>query len=76
MEKDYVTVKEICEAYQVSDWTIYQAIHNDPTFPFVNLGKKNYRIHAQKFEEWLLNRTQKQKVQQLKLPTADEMLTT
>lgn len=68
-EKQYLTVKELCEIYSASRWAIYEAIRTDSTFPYINLGKKNYRVHKEGFESWLARQSR-----QHYIPTAEELL--
>lgn len=69
-ETMYAKVSEICAKYRVSKYTIYEAIHNDMTFPVVNLGKRNYRIPEDKFERWLEEKSKRKS----HIPSAEELL--
>lgn len=55
--KKYLTVQEALKLMNISEWSIYNLIHRDPTFPYVNIGvKKKYLIDASKLSQWIENR--------------------
>ena len=60
--KKYLTVREALTFMNISEWSIYNLIHRDPTFPYINIGvTKKYVIDASKLNQWLENRIQHEK---------------
>lgn len=59
-EKKYLTVKEAMHMMNISQWSIYQLIQKDPTFPVLNVGvTKKFVIDSFKLNQWLENKCQK-----------------
>lgn len=60
--KKYLTVREALKFMNISEWSIYNLIHRDPTFPYINIGvTKKYVIDASLLNQWLENRIQRDK---------------
>lgn len=60
--KKYLTVREALQFMNISEWSIYNLIHRDPTFPYINIGvTKKYVIDASRLNQWLENRIQFEK---------------
>ncbi|MBF0315501.1 MAG: hypothetical protein HQK52_18915 [Oligoflexia bacterium] len=73
MKNKLLPISFILKDYKLSKYIVYSAIKTDPSFPAINLGpKKNYRIDASKFEEWLLRRSIN--TNHSKIPTAKDLL--
>lgn len=71
-EPEFVSVKQIAEAYGISKSLVYELIKNEKGFPGTNIGrKKKYIIHLKRFQEWLKNR---QQVQEALVPTGLELI--
>lgn len=70
----YLTVKEIAQMMRVSDWTIYNIIKTDRTFPAVNIGlKKRFVIDRERLPIWLEKRTKNIFLKENFLPLPEEM---
>jgi hypothetical protein len=73
--KDYLTTSEIAKMFNVSQWSIYEAIKTDPTFPFNNLGpKKNYRINPKEYKKWSQEKSHSTRIRNAKLLSFEELL--
>ncbi len=74
-DKRFLSIKEVCQMYAVSNWVIYQHIKNDPTFPYLNVGlKKKYIIDRVDLGKWMNERTKREKKNEMRIPTAEELL--
>ncbi len=52
-----LTIKELAAIYGLSQSTIYSLISTEPSFPFLNVGrKKKYMVSRSLFEKWLTDR--------------------
>lgn len=71
-QSEWLRVSQITERYNVSSWSIYEAIRVDSMFPVKNLGKKNYRINPKEFEKWLCQKSKGKRYAYI--PTAEECL--
>lgn len=73
--KEYLTVIQIAKMFNVSQWSIYEDIRTDPTFPFLNLGpKKNYRINPKEYKKWSKGKSKSTKLQIAKIKSIEELL--
>ncbi len=71
---EMLKVSEVVAKYPLTRWAIYQAIKNDPVFPFINIEPvKNYRINEPKLKIWLL-RSQGRTSSNVAIPSALELL--
>lgn len=71
-EAEFVSVKQIAEAYGISKSLVYELIKSEQGFPGSNIGKKKkYIIHLKGFKEWFKNR---QRVQEALVPTGLELI--
>lgn len=67
-------IAEICREHNISKYSVYTLIKNDPTFPCVNIGpKKNYRIPSDQFKTWLEQRIKERHYYDFKVPTGDQL---
>ena len=74
-EPRFISVKALVARYDISKSTVYEHIKTDPSFPVENVGvKKKFMIDPIKFEKWLTDRTNRERHQALKIPTADQLL--
>ncbi|OFZ18976.1 MAG: hypothetical protein A2X94_13590 [Bdellovibrionales bacterium GWB1_55_8] len=72
---ELLPIKAIAERFSVSEWSLYEAIRTDPTFPVINLGpKKNYRIDPRQYGLWLREKSRRAQLKQTRIPTAAELL--
>lgn len=72
---EFFTVTKIAKMYNVSPWSIYEAIKTDASFPFHNVGpKKNYRINPVEFRSWLKKKSQLTQYKLANFKTAEELL--
>lgn len=53
MEKLTLTIQETADLIGICPSRVYKLIKQDPTFPAVVLGKKQYKIVADKLQNWL-----------------------
>jgi predicted DNA-binding transcriptional regulator AlpA len=68
---DMVTVRTLAHQYGMSKSAVYELIKSDPTFPYKNVGlKKKLMVSLAEFENWVNERTEKQKETQFNLPSA------
>lgn len=73
--KEYLTPTKVAKMFNVSQWSIYEAIRTDPTFPFLNLGpKKNYRINPKEYKKWSEGKSKSTKLQIAKIKSVEELL--
>jgi len=74
-EREYLTVKEVANMLRVSDWTIYNIIKTDKSFPCLNIGlKKKFVIESSKLNEWLSKRTKRLLQIENNIPTGEALL--
>ena len=70
--KKYLTAKEAMQFMNISEWSLYNLIHRDPTFPYLNVGvTKKYVIDSERLSQWLENRIQKAKEKALQKELAN-----
>ena len=63
--------------FNISDWTLYQFIKSDPTFPYFNVGmKKKFVIEPDSLKVWMQMRTRKHRDTQFEVKSADALLQT
>ena len=75
VQKKFYSIKEVSQMYGIGRWLIYSHIKTDPTFPYVNVGiKKKLLIDLKNFEQWLVERTQRNKQERHQLPDANELM--
>jgi predicted DNA-binding transcriptional regulator AlpA len=74
-ERDYLTVKEVADMLRVSDWTIYNIIKTDRSFPYLNIDlKKKLVIENAKLSDWLSKRTKRLLQIESNIPTGEALL--
>ncbi len=72
-----IPIDELCREYNLSKYSIYSLIKNDPTFPCINIGpRKNYRIPYGLFMGWLEQRLKERHYYEFKVPTAEQLYKT
>lgn len=75
--REFLTVKEVAMMLRVSDWTIYNLIKTDPTFPHLNIGiRKKLVIESSKLGDWTKRRSRNLFLIERNLPTTNQLLNT
>ena len=70
----FLSIKEAARMFHVSDWTLYQLIRTDPSFPALNVGiKKKFVIEPNSLDAWFKNRSKRQRDFNFDLPNANEL---
>ncbi len=73
--RTFLTVEEVSEMLRVSQWTTYNLIKTDPTFPYLNIGlKKKLVIDRARLEVWMQARTNLLFQQERSIPSGTELL--
>lgn len=70
-----LTIKELAAIYGLSQSTIYSLINTEPSFPFLNVGrKKKYMVSKTVFEKWLTDRTAVEKQKTFSILSGEDLL--
>lgn len=69
-----VSVRQLAAIYGIAASTLYAHIQADPTFPYMNIGLgRKFLIDRKRFEEWLIQKTEREKRRHFGIPTALEL---
>jgi excisionase family DNA binding protein len=57
-EPDYFVARELADMLRLSEKSIYRIVREDPTFPYVRVGRGAMRFPRERVRRWLAKRTQ------------------